>query len=527
MKKLHYFALVLLLTSTLFGCIRRIDTDFSFSPHDPKIGDTVRFTNLSSGGEEWLWTFRNEATTAISLSRLENPTHVFSLPGLHTVILRVDENDRNVRTRQIMVYDSIPFIARNRESVEIFTDVTFRSVAFNPTGRPRTFEWHFSLNARGSSLEYSEDGTYQISRIAQPTVYFTRRGVQETVMLHTTVGDSVYTIHQVPHDVFIVEDVAARSLLMAQQDGQILRQRLFSRGNDVVESAGIDAGANPFNIVTTNTQLFVFDAGSNIEANPNWATDISGNGSIRVYSLLNGNAAGETVITNTGMSSYYGFFNGFVSSTHIYWTDRNDNVYRVPINARNQTFQAGASSPFFVADYSLITGMNQGQFNGGIYHRAGIYYWAKGNGGGGIFRFTRNAEGQISMMPERPVLLQNFAIRSFVFDWQFNLVYFVATASPQGPGLFVAASDGTMVQLIDNSPMDSALEYITGLAIDRISGNLFWAYRAPEGSGLQSGIKQVRLLQSPRELPGTPTFLNYEEGIMGIAIDNNLTYSAT
>ena len=511
MKKLHYFALVLLLASIIVGC-GRIHTDFSWSPHNPKIGDTVTFTNLSAGGEEWHWTFRHEGTGRITLSRLENPTHVFVLPGLHSVILRVDENDNNMRTRQIIVYDSIPFITHDSEAVELFTEVTFRSVVFNPGGRSRTFRWYFSTNAQGSSLEYNADSTFKISTIAQPTVYFTRRGERETVMLHTTMGDSIFTIHQVPHFVFTVEDVATRSLLMAQQDGQILRQRIFSRGNEAAKETAVTAGAHPFNIVSTGTQLFVFDAGTNA----------GGDGSIRVYNLTNGSMTGETVITNVGQSSEFGFFNGFVNFTHIYWTDRYDNVYRLPIGARNQTFPSANQET--VANANLIPGMTQGQLNGSIYHRAGIYYWAKGNGGGGIYRFRRAADGTITPESQRPVLLQDFAIRSFIFDWQANLVYFVATASSsQGAGLFVAASDGTSIQLIDNSPMDDT--GITQLLIDRISGNLLWAYRAPAGSGLPSGVKQIRLLQSPRGMPGTPIFLNNEEGIFGIALDNNLTYS--
>ena len=518
MKKLHYFAFILLLAGIVFGCQPRIHTDFSFSPENPKIGDTVTFTNLSAGGEEWRWTFRHDATDIEAFSPLENPTHIFARPGAHTIILRVDDSDNNVRTRHIMVYDSIPFITRNQETVKLFTDVTFRSVAINRLGLPRTFKWYFSLNARGSSLELSEDGTYKFSTIAEPTVYFVQRGASETVKLHTTVGaQSTFTTEQIPHDVFIVDDAAARSLLMAKQGGEILRQRIFDRGTDDIESIGIDAGAHPFNIVARGQQLFIFDAGTDIQENPNWDTDTNGDGSIRVVNLPSRTV--ETVITNNGTSSYFGFFNGFVSATHIYWTDRNDFVYRIPVDARNQTFVSGTASPFFVANYNSI-GMAQGQFSGGIHFHDGIYYWAKGNGGGGLHRFQRASDGQITPLPAR---LTDFAIRSFIIDWNADLIYFAATDSPQGAGLFVANVDGTAVQLICDAPMDSALEYITGLAIDRTARRLLWAYRAPAGTEFQSGVKQIRLLGSSRERPETPTFLNYAEGILGITIDVNLT----
>jgi len=516
--KLHYFLLFLLLISVVFGCNSgRIHTDFSYSPENPKIGDSVFFTNLSAGGEDFSWTFRHYRTGTLAHSTLENPVRVFSLPGEYSVTLRINADDNNIRVRNLYVYDSIPFIARDKETVGIFTNITFRAVAFNPLNRPQTFEWHFSLNAEGENLEICQDRNIKISRVAQPTVWFTRLE-QETVKLHMTVDESVFTMEQIPHERFQVVDIPARSLLMARKDGTILRQRIFEKGTGQVEETNIFSGAHPFNIIAVDEQLFIFDAGTNIQENANWRTDTSGDGSIRVVNLVNDNSPmGETVISNVGTSAYFGFYNGFVDNEYIYWTDRNDFFYKIPKTTRNQVFEwrdaAQNTLSYYVASAQSL-GLAQGQLNGGIYFRDGIYYWAKANDGKGIHRF-RKENGQIVRLSTR---LGDFSIRSFVFDWQVELIYFIATESPDGKaGVWVAHIDGTQAQLIDALSVDNPLEYITGILIDREAGRLLWAHK--------SGVKQIRLLQNARERPQTPTPFNQEEGILGITLDNNLRFA--
>ena len=64
---------------------KKIDVDFSYSPDQPKAGEKVTFTNLSTGGEEWAWTFGDGGT-----STLKSPTYTYKNPGTYTVTLKVD-----------------------------------------------------------------------------------------------------------------------------------------------------------------------------------------------------------------------------------------------------------------------------------------------------------------------------------------------------------------------------------------------------------------------------------------------------
>ena len=59
MKKIFIIACAL---ATIVGC-KKVNVDFTFSPSNPKSGETITFTNLSSAGESWSWTFGDNATS--------------------------------------------------------------------------------------------------------------------------------------------------------------------------------------------------------------------------------------------------------------------------------------------------------------------------------------------------------------------------------------------------------------------------------------------------------------------------------
>ena len=59
----------------LIGC-KKVTVDFTYSPAEPKAGETVSFTNLSSAGETWAWTFGDNTT---SLSK--NPSKIYKKAG--------------------------------------------------------------------------------------------------------------------------------------------------------------------------------------------------------------------------------------------------------------------------------------------------------------------------------------------------------------------------------------------------------------------------------------------------------------
>ena len=521
-NKVPYLILIVLLSTVIYSCKEKIHTDFSYEPEMPKIGDSVYFTNLSAGGEDFDWTFRNNATSSVTRSILKNPIRVFTTPGEYSVTLRVDSNDNNVRTKSFYVYDSIPSIAKNKAAVGFYNDVTFSAIAYNPLNRVKTYQWYFSLNAEGDSLRLTEDGTMKTATAPEPIVYFTEKEVTEIVKLHMTIGDSIYTTEQIPPMTFTIEDVKTRSLLMAKKDGNVLRQRIFEKGVDVVEDTGIAAGAHPFNIVSSGEQLFIFDAGSNIEEISNWKTDTNGDGSIQVVNLKTN--VKETVISNAGTSSYFGFYNGYVDGSNVYWTDRNDFVYQTPKTTRNQVFEWKDNEqdelPYYVTRAESLShlGLGQGLLSGGIYFYDNLYYWAKGGAGKGIYRFEKE-----NLSNTFRVILPEYSIRAFAYDRNNRQIYFSSTDSLGTcvAGFYVSNIDGLEVRKIDSAPIDDASKYITGIVIDSDAKKVLWAYRAPEGLD-GSGIKQIKIVRSDTEKPEPATYFNKEEGIYGITLDDNL-----
>ncbi len=525
-NKLFYFVVFFLLLAVLSSCKKKIYADFSYEPEQPRIGETVTFTNLSDGGEVFDWTFTNLKTGSLTRSVLENPTRVFTSPGDYSVVLRVDSNNNFVRTKTLYVFDSVPNISRDKEEVGYYENITFKPIAYNYFNRATTYEWLFSKNAGGKSLtDTIIDGfDFKVSHDTMPVVYFTQKHVEETVMLRMTIGDSVYTIQQIPADKFIVQDVAARSLLMARKGGNILRQRIFENGVDEIEDTGVPAGHNPYNIISYDEQVFIFDAGTYVEENTNWESDSRGDGSIRVMNLNNDTYA--NVISNTGLSSYFGFYNGYVDSDNIYWTDRNDFVYQTPKTSRNLTFEWKGDDqyevPYYVTRVDSLgyfgNGLEKGQLNGGIYFYNGVYFWAKGGTGKGIYRFRKEDVGS-GQIPNLGSILDKYSIRAFAYDRIKEQVYFSVTAPAESVGFWVADINGKNERLIEAAPMDDPLNYITGIVIDTEKDIVYWSYNSASEPD-KSGIKQIKRIFSNIEKPGDVDYFNKEKDIYGIALDN-------
>ena len=366
------------------------------------------------------------------------------------------------------------------------------------------------------TLEDGTQATFYVAYDAEPEVYFSKMG-EDSVRLRMTIGTTEYPTTQIKSDVFQVQDTATRSLLMAREGGKILRQRIFENGVDALETTAIDAGAHPYNLVSVGEELYVFDAGSHVDGLADWEADTSGDGSIRVVDL---NTDGvETVITNRGTSAYFGFYNGYADAESVYWTDRNDYVYRVPHGSRNLTFEwlgadDQATYPYYVADASAVEGMPAG-ISGGIYAYNGTYYWAKGGEGRGLYRF-KSQDGTVTTL-NNAAILTDYAIRAFVYDRNNNIIYFAGTSANGESGLWKSDLDGLNTQLVDAADLTAGA--ITGITLDHTAGRVLWAYHNPDDP-TASGVKQMNLLRSAVEAPGEVTYFNKEQGILGIALDN-------
>lgn len=509
-----------------FSCKTPIEPDFSYSPEMPRAGQLVKFTNLTESGEHWNWTYGDGGT-----STLKNPTYTYKKPGIYDVTLRADSNDNYVVTKQITIYDTIPSVYCEEDSVIYYEDATFSAIVYNPYNYSVTYEWEFPESAVGEQLT---DGK---SEQAEVTVYFSQRDVTETVKLKITVGEEKYQIQQS----YYIHDRPQRSLLMAGSDGKIYRQRLFDRGIEMSRTTELTVGKHPFTLQTKDNQLYVFDAGENVEGDLIQLDAKPGTGSITRISLSN-NTATE-LIHNRNTTAVNGFYTGFVNSTYLYWSDFSRVLYRTPLTTLplgafewKGSTDSQSTLPYYLVKVDRLgyygNGLDAVGLNSGVYEYDNVYFWAKGGQGKGIYRFTNSAilpENVIGtgISPSNGAILTDFAIRSFAIDHINQKIYFAATAPAEKAGFWVANISGNNPVRIDNAPVDNPHHYITGIAIDHTTGKVYWAYRAPTNLDEayfqfnpthRTGVKMVKLATN-YSVDKDVKYFSTNVSAYGIAID--------
>lgn len=209
------------------GC-KRVEVDFSYAPSAPRAGQIIAFTNLCTEGEEWLWTFGDNAT-----SLAKNPNHIYKKPGTYLVTLMVDSARHNTHTKQITVYDTIPTFVCSTDSILHYQDVTFTANVYNPFNHTLTYNWILPDKCEIVS------GTQDSHAI---TVFFTAP-LQDSVQLLITQKDKQFDIKKAVK----VHLTKAPAIVMCKTDHTIIRQRLI---NDRIEQPST---------VTTSEDLYAIE----------------------------------------------------------------------------------------------------------------------------------------------------------------------------------------------------------------------------------------------------------------------------
>jgi PKD repeat protein len=78
MKNLLFICIALFFV----GCGSDIEADFTWSPENPKAGEQVVFTNLSTGATSYSWNFGD-----MSIGSDKSPKHIYKNSGSHIVDL--------------------------------------------------------------------------------------------------------------------------------------------------------------------------------------------------------------------------------------------------------------------------------------------------------------------------------------------------------------------------------------------------------------------------------------------------------
>ena len=215
MKKnwMLYIALVMMVV----GC-KKVTVDFTYSPAEPKAGETIRISNQSSAGESWHWTFGDNTT-----SKTKNPTKVYQKPGKYAITLMVDSAKNKSLTKTIQVYDTVPTFVASEDSILLYHDVRLGANVYNPFGYSVTFQWTLPESAVLLSGELDDPAI---------VVYFTEQGTSK-VQLAITLKDKVYNAEKD----LAIHNVKAPAILMRQADKSVMRQRMIDDRLEAV-SAG-------------------------------------------------------------------------------------------------------------------------------------------------------------------------------------------------------------------------------------------------------------------------------------------------
>ena len=199
----------------LMACDKQT-VNFSYSPTQPKAGETIQFTNLSTAGEEWEWTFGDAST-----STGKNPTKVYKQSGTYTVTLKVDDKANKTTSKSITIYDTIPNFTCSVEDassagIPIFENVTFSALVYNPYNYVVEYSWTIVGTDGYQVLSENQTGS-------ELKVYFSKAVEQVGVRMKVTLNGEV----RETENRFQIRDVKTNSVMMMTSDSVYWYQRVF------------------------------------------------------------------------------------------------------------------------------------------------------------------------------------------------------------------------------------------------------------------------------------------------------------
>lgn len=221
--------LILCVLCTLVACTKN-SVDFGYSPLEPKAGEKIQFTNVSTRGEEWAWDF-GDATS----SEVKNPEKTYKQPGTYTVTLKVDNKSSWTKTKSITVYDTVPSFecsvaGADSLGIDIFTEVTMSALVYNPYNYTLTYAWQIT-GAKYELLSAADAETLKFCILHSD---------QGKVSVTMTVTMSGYT--RTVEKSYKVNDVKASALLLMDKDSVYSRQRIFGSRAEEVTPLTYDEG---------------------------------------------------------------------------------------------------------------------------------------------------------------------------------------------------------------------------------------------------------------------------------------------
>ncbi len=242
MMKILKYSLVLL-AGFLLSCQQDPTVSFTFEPHNPRAGEKVRFNNLTTEGEEWLWNYGdgNESTS-------HSPSKIFEEPGNYTVTLTVDNKKSRSYSQVIVVRDTVPMIQCSKDTIPYYETVTLSVDFYNPNDEDVKYAWNLPESAHIISGELDEE---------KLEVYFTEKDILVPIELQLTLGTTKHNLNRS----FYVKDTQSTTIICVTDEGKLMRQRIYANGVEEIAALPISNPIQANDLLIEEDALFVLGNG--------------------------------------------------------------------------------------------------------------------------------------------------------------------------------------------------------------------------------------------------------------------------
>ena len=516
---MKYFKYILFIVTSLacYSCIEN-DPDIENFPNekvafsyevigdykvDYLVGSTIQFTNTSAEVGACVWDFGDGTPKSTE----SNPQHKYESAGLYNVTLTIENVGK--RVCNLLVSDIFPTVSMKEIDGICEVNKTFVELSVslpNPENKEVEYQWIFPEGTVDENLV-----PVTTSNAENPgKLKFLNVGSQK-IILKTKLGGRTLQEGVIKVPVGYMEDV--KTIYYAVKKGNIQALKLVHDAPDNVKiypfDLGVKSGQHPYNLLFSDSQLYVLDAGKQI----GYIDDVDGNlGDGKISVISKDGASVETMLTNNQKTAFNDPHFGYIDENQkmLYYTDRNTGIRRLALSERNLLLDVTNSKyDYFVQNDKLgyyKNGYDYGAMNASFTKTSdGTWWWPKTFNHPGIFRFKDSDIGS-SSVPSNGMTAGGLFIKSLAIDEQRQMV-FLAVREGATSGIYAipmsaipnesagqtalqnSIKNYLIKELVSDSEGSSG-EYIDicQMVLDPEDGSVYFGYRADPTSSVKSGL---------------------------------------
>lgn len=516
---MKYFKYILFIVTSLacYSCIEN-DPDIENFPNekvafsyevigdykvDYLVGSTIQFTNTSAEVGACVWDFGDGTPKSTE----SNPQHKYESAGLYNVTLTIENVGK--RVCNLLVSDIFPTVSMKEIDGICEVNKTFVELSVslpNPENKEVEYQWIFPEGTVDDNLV-----PVTTSNAENPgKLKFLNVGSQK-IILKTKLGGRTLQEGVIKVPVGYMEDV--KTIYYAVKKGNIQALKLVHDAPDNVKiypfDLGVKSGQHPYNLLFSDSQLYVLDAGKQI----GYIDDVDGNlGDGKISVISKDGASVETMLTNNQKTAFNDPHFGYIDENQkmLYYTDRNTGIRRLALSERNLLLDVTNSKyDYFVQNDKLgyyKNGYDYGAMNASFTKTSdGTWWWPKTFNNPGIFRFKDSDIGS-SSVPSNGMTAGGLFIKSLAIDEQRQMV-FLAVREGATSGIYAipmsaipnesagqtalqnSIKNYLIKELVSDSEGSSG-EYIDicQMVLDPEDGSVYFGYRADPTSSVKSGL---------------------------------------